>query len=158
MRLSTFIATRLLEIRNRYGPDSLAFLNSPRCSNEESYLLQKLARAVIGTNNVDHGTGVYGNNSSTSCSTCLAFPRPSNSISELTLSGAIVVDGVDLARRLPTLGGAVLRAKLNGAAAHCDRDPPPSLGGERRCVSANQAGHGSRCSMVPWPRSSSTAG
>lgn len=28
-----FIATRLREIRDRYGPDSLAFLNSPRCSN-----------------------------------------------------------------------------------------------------------------------------
>jgi len=111
----TFIATRLLEIRNRYGPDGLAFLNSPRCSNEESYLLQKLARAVIGTNNVDHGTGVYGNNSIDVLLDMLGVPATSNSISELTLSGAIVVDGVDLARRLPTLGGAVLRAKLKGA-------------------------------------------
>src|SRR5208283_3098807 len=58
-----FIASRLKEIRDRHGPDALAFLNSPRCSNEEAYLLQKLARAVVGTNNVDHGTGVYCNNS-----------------------------------------------------------------------------------------------
>src|SRR5512142_182588 len=58
-----FIAARLREIRSRHGPDALAFLNSPRCSNEESYLLQKFARAVIGTNNVDHGAGVYCNNS-----------------------------------------------------------------------------------------------
>src|SRR5450830_1714940 len=41
-----FIAARLSEIRTNHGPDALAFYNSPRCSNEESYLLQKLARAV----------------------------------------------------------------------------------------------------------------
>jgi hypothetical protein len=35
---------RLTEIRNRYGPYSLACLNSPCCSNEESCLLQKFAR------------------------------------------------------------------------------------------------------------------
>jgi len=58
-----FVAARLNQIRDRHGPDSIAFLNSPRCANEESYLLQKFARAVIGTNNVDHGAGVYCNNS-----------------------------------------------------------------------------------------------
>lgn len=36
------------------GPDSVAFLTSARCTNEENYLLQKLARAVVGTNNIDH--------------------------------------------------------------------------------------------------------
>ena len=58
-----FIASQLRKIRDQYGPDSVAFLDSPRCSNEEAYLLQKLARAIIGTNNVDHGAGVYCNNS-----------------------------------------------------------------------------------------------
>jgi predicted molibdopterin-dependent oxidoreductase YjgC len=36
------------------APERLAFLASAKCSNEENYLLQKLARAVFGTNNVDH--------------------------------------------------------------------------------------------------------
>jgi len=36
------------------GPDSIAFISSSKCTNEESYLMQKLARAVIGTNNVDN--------------------------------------------------------------------------------------------------------
>ena len=36
------------------GPDSLAGFSSARCTNEENYLFQKLFRAVIGTNNVDH--------------------------------------------------------------------------------------------------------
>lgn len=111
----SFIATRLQEIRGQYGPDALAFLNSPRCSNEEAYLLQKFARAVIGTNNVHHGTGVYCNNSINVLLEMLGVPAATNSISELTESEVILVDGVDLARRMPTLGGAVLRAKLKGA-------------------------------------------
>ena len=110
-----FIAGRMKEIRARHGPDALAFLNSPRCSNEEAYLLQKLARAVIGTNNVDHGTGVYCNNSINVLFDMLSVPATTSSISELAHSEVIVVDGVDLARQLPTIGGAVLRAKLAGA-------------------------------------------
>ena len=110
-----FIARRMKEIRSRHGPDALAFLNSPRCSNEEAYLLQKLARAVIGTNNVDHGTGVYCNNSINVLLDMLGVPATTNSISELARSEVIVVDGVDLARQLPTIGGAVIRAKLAGA-------------------------------------------
>jgi formate dehydrogenase alpha subunit len=48
------VARRLVEIRDQYGPDSIAVLTSAKCTNEENYLLQKLTRAVIGTNNVDH--------------------------------------------------------------------------------------------------------
>ena len=110
-----FIATRLKEICAQHGPDALAFLNSPRCSNEETYLLQKLARAVIGTNNVDHGTGVYCNNSINTLLDMIGVPATTNSISELARSEVIVVDGVDLARQMPTIGGVVIRAKLNGA-------------------------------------------
>lgn len=110
-----FIASRLKEIRDRDGPDALAFLNSPRCSNEESYLLQKLARAVIGTNNVDHGSGVYANNSIPILLDMLGVAATTNSIGELGQSEVIVVDGVDLALQLPTIGGCVLRAKLGGA-------------------------------------------
>ena len=110
-----FIAGRMKELRARHGPDALAFLNSPRCSNEEAYLLQKLARAVVGTNNVDHGTGVYCNNSINVLLDMLGVPATTNSISELARSEVILVDGVDLARQLPTIGGAVLRAKLAGA-------------------------------------------
>jgi predicted molibdopterin-dependent oxidoreductase YjgC len=37
-----------------HGPDAVGFLASAKCTNEENYLLQKLARGVVGTNNVDH--------------------------------------------------------------------------------------------------------
>ncbi|OGO20751.1 MAG: hypothetical protein A2Z14_16700 [Chloroflexi bacterium RBG_16_48_8] len=48
------VATRLRKIRDQDGPNSVAILTSAKCTNEENYLLQKFARAVIGTNNVDH--------------------------------------------------------------------------------------------------------
>ena len=48
------VARRLTDIRDTHGPDSIGFLTSARVSNEENYLVQKLARAVVKTNNVDH--------------------------------------------------------------------------------------------------------
>jgi formate dehydrogenase major subunit len=110
-----FIVARLKKIRDKHGPDSIAMLSSPRCSNEEAYLLQKLARTVIGTNNVDHGAGVYCNNSINVLLDTIGVPATTNSVGELAKSEVIIVDGVDLARRVPTIGGAVLRAKLHGA-------------------------------------------
>jgi predicted molibdopterin-dependent oxidoreductase YjgC len=48
------VVGRLLTIRDSHGPDALGFCVSAKCTNEENYLLQKLARALIGTHNVDH--------------------------------------------------------------------------------------------------------
>ena len=48
------VVSNLSAIREKHGGDSLAFLSSARCSNEENYLLQKVCRAGFGTNNVDH--------------------------------------------------------------------------------------------------------
>ena len=49
-----YTATRLKEIKESAGSDSIAFLSSAKVTNEENYLLQKFARAGVGTNNVDH--------------------------------------------------------------------------------------------------------
>ncbi len=48
------ISEKFTEIKSNYGADAIGILSSSRCSNEENFLLQKLARAVIGTNNVDN--------------------------------------------------------------------------------------------------------
>ncbi|MCI4433944.1 MAG: formate dehydrogenase subunit alpha [Thermoplasmata archaeon] len=45
---------RLKEIFEKYGPDSIGFQSSAKCTNEDNYLMQKLARQVFKTNNVDH--------------------------------------------------------------------------------------------------------
>ncbi len=111
----SFIASRLEKIRDKYGPDSIALLNSPRCSNEEAYLLQKLARTVIQTNNVDHGAGVYSNYSIDVLLEMLGVSASTSSFEDLSHSDVIISAGVDLAQKMPTLGGTVIRAKLKGA-------------------------------------------
>lgn len=47
-------AGRFREILDRYGQDAAGVLVSAKITNEENYLAQKFARAVLGTNNVDH--------------------------------------------------------------------------------------------------------
>ena len=48
------VADKLSRIRKDHGSDAIGFLTSARVTNEENYLVQKLARAVVRTNNVDH--------------------------------------------------------------------------------------------------------
>jgi predicted molibdopterin-dependent oxidoreductase YjgC len=109
------IAKRLREIRDKHGPDAIGFLNSARSANEDGYILQKLARAVIGTNNVDHGTSIYRFNTVDVLLDMLGMAAATNSIGELSKSDVIVVNGIDLGQQLPTIGGRVIRAKLDGA-------------------------------------------
>jgi predicted molibdopterin-dependent oxidoreductase YjgC len=47
-------ARKLRETRDVHGPDTIGVLTSAKCLNEENYLMNKLARQVIGTNNIDH--------------------------------------------------------------------------------------------------------
>ena len=48
-----WVAQRLSEIKARDGSGAIGFFSSAKCTNEENYLLQKFARGVIKTNNVD---------------------------------------------------------------------------------------------------------
>ncbi len=50
----TFAGNKLRELRDSRGSQSLGVIGSNRTTNEESYLLQKFARTVLGTNNIDH--------------------------------------------------------------------------------------------------------
>jgi predicted molibdopterin-dependent oxidoreductase YjgC len=50
----SLVTERLSTIKAESGPDSLALLSSAKCTNEDNYLMQKLARQVIGTHNIDH--------------------------------------------------------------------------------------------------------
>lgn len=47
-------AAQITRIKEMHGPDRIALLSSAKCTNEENYMVQKFARAAIGTNNVDH--------------------------------------------------------------------------------------------------------
>jgi len=47
-------ARKLRQARDDYGPETVGVLTSAKCTNEENYLMNKFARQVIGTNNIDH--------------------------------------------------------------------------------------------------------
>lgn len=47
-------ARKLRTTRDTFGSDSIGVLASAKCLNEENYLMNKLARQVLGTNNIDH--------------------------------------------------------------------------------------------------------
>ena len=49
-----FVAGKLTAIKDSHGPESIGLLTSARITNEENYVAQKFARAVLKTNNVDH--------------------------------------------------------------------------------------------------------
>lgn len=48
------VAKKLRETRDTFGGDSIGVLTSAKCTNEENYLMNKLARQALGTNNIDH--------------------------------------------------------------------------------------------------------
>jgi NADH-quinone oxidoreductase subunit G len=49
-----YAAKKLKEVRDTRGPQAIGVIGSNRTTNEENYLLQKFARTVLGTNNIDH--------------------------------------------------------------------------------------------------------
>jgi formate dehydrogenase alpha subunit len=67
------VTTKLEEIKNRFGAQSIGGISSPRGTNEENYLFQKWMRACIGTNHIDNGarlssgSSLYGMMASTGC-------------------------------------------------------------------------------------------
>lgn len=49
-----YTANRFLQISAEHGSNTIAGFSSARCTNEENYLFQKMMRAVLGTNSIDH--------------------------------------------------------------------------------------------------------
>ena len=48
------VASNMQHIKSEYGSDAFGFISSSKVTNEEKYLMQKLARQIYGTNNVDN--------------------------------------------------------------------------------------------------------
>jgi formate dehydrogenase alpha subunit len=108
------IASRLMAIRDEYGPDGLAFLSSAKCTNEENYLLQKLARAVIGTNNVDHCARLCHSPTVAGLVTAFGSGAMTNSVPELEDADCILITGSNTSENHPLISARVLRAKRRG--------------------------------------------
>ena len=109
------VARRLSEIKAANGPDSIGFISSSKCTNEESYLMQKLARAVIGTNNIDNCSRYCQAPATTGLFRTVGYGGDSGSISDIEQADLVIIIGSNTAESHPVLATRVKSAhKLRG--------------------------------------------
>jgi formate dehydrogenase alpha subunit len=104
------VTDRLSKIKDEYGPQSIAFMGSSKCSNEENYLFQKIARVLIGTNNIDNGGYISGQFLSTFLDEKTGGGCRLNSLSDLEKAEVILVLGADPNHSLPVVSYHLKRA------------------------------------------------
>ncbi|MDA8386594.1 MAG: formate dehydrogenase subunit alpha [Actinomycetota bacterium] len=110
-----YVAESLSRIRSLHGPDSLAFISSSKCTNEENYLMQKLARAVAGTNNVDNCSRYCQAPATTGLWRTVGIGGDSGSITDIGKASLVVVIGSNTAESHPVIATRVKRShKLKG--------------------------------------------
>jgi formate dehydrogenase alpha subunit len=117
------VATRFNRIRDEHGADSLAVLGSPKCTNEENYLLQRFARCVLGTNNIDNGSRLYNAATQAGLGPSTGFPGSTNTLRALEQSEVILVVGADPPSSTPAVAYAIKRAVKNKGARLILIDP-----------------------------------
>ncbi len=109
------VARRFTEIKAKNGPDALAFISSSKCTNEESYLMQKLARAVIGTNNMDNCSRYCQAPATEGLFRTVGYGGDSGSIRDIENAGLVLIIASNTAEAHPVLAARVKQAhKLRG--------------------------------------------
>ncbi len=109
-----FLTSRLHELRQAHGPNSIAGIASARCTNEENFLFQKFLRVVIGTNNVDccarvcHGPTAYG------MQQAFGTGAATNSIADLEQTDLVLVVGANPTVAHPVTGAKIKQVALKG--------------------------------------------
>ncbi|HMF64447.1 MAG TPA: formate dehydrogenase subunit alpha, partial [Edaphobacter sp.] len=104
------IEKKFTETRQQYGPDALAFIASSKCTNEESFLMQKLARAVVGTNNVDNCARYCQNPATMGLQRTVGYGGDSGSIADIERAGLVLIIGANPAENHPVLATRVKRS------------------------------------------------
>ncbi|NOZ21631.1 MAG: formate dehydrogenase subunit alpha [Planctomycetes bacterium] len=120
------VAGKLGEIKEKHGPGAICVLSSARCSNEENYVLQKFARAVIGTNNVDHCARLC--HAATVAGLVISFGSGAmtNSIAEVEHCDCILVTGSNTTETHPVIGNLMKQAVRKHGAKLIVVDPRTS--------------------------------
>jgi formate dehydrogenase alpha subunit len=104
------VATGFKRVNDKRGSDSLAVLGSSKCTNEDNYLLQRFARCVLGTNNIDNGGRLYNSASRIGLGSSLGFSGTTNYLGDLEQTELILVVGADPSSSAPAVGYAIKRA------------------------------------------------
>lgn len=104
------IAEQFTKTKRRHGPDALAFIASSKCTNEESYLMQKLARAVIGTNNIDNCSRYCQTPATMGLKRTVGYGGDTGSIADIEKAGLVMMIGSNTAESHPVLATRVKRS------------------------------------------------
>jgi formate dehydrogenase major subunit len=109
------VGTKLAELKAAYGPDSIGFIASSKGTNEEAYLMQKLARAVVGTNNVDNCSRYCQSPATMGLFRTVGYGGDSGSIKDIEQAGLVIIVGANTAESHPVLATRIKRShKLRG--------------------------------------------
>ena len=112
---TAYIARRMNELKSAHGEDSLAFIASSKCTNEEAYLMQKLARQVVGTNNIDNCSRYCQSPATMGLWRTVGYGGDSGTIKDIEAAGLVIIVGSNTAESHPVLATRVKRAhKLHG--------------------------------------------
>lgn len=105
----TYTAQRLAEIKARDGADAIACISSSKCTNEENYLMQKFARAVIGTNNIDNCSRYCQTPATEGLRRTLGLGGDTGSIHDLLLAELVIIVGANPAESHPVISTRIRR-------------------------------------------------
>jgi formate dehydrogenase (NADP+) alpha subunit len=105
----------LSAIRDNHGPDALAFLSCSRCTNEENYLMQKLARAAGRTNNIDQCATTCHAPTVAGLAVSLGSGAMTNAIAEIRRVQTIFLIGANPTEAHPIVGLEMKKALRRGA-------------------------------------------
>ena len=108
------VSQKLSQVRQAHGPDALGFLASAKCTNEENYLFQKVAR-LLGTNNVDHCARLCHAPTVVSLARAFGSGAMTNPIPDLANADCVFVIGSNLAENHAPVARWALKAKDKGA-------------------------------------------
>lgn len=109
------VARRLLEVRDTHGPDSLGFIGSSKGSNEQAYLVQKIARLIIGTNSVDNSSRYCQNPATKGLFRTVGYGGDAGSIQDIEQADVVVIVGSNTAENHPVIASRIKAAhKLRG--------------------------------------------
>lgn len=109
------VAGKLAETIRATGPDSIASLSSARCTNEDNYVFQKLMRATIGTNNVDHCARLCHASSVSGLGLAFGGGAMTNPIHEIRDVDCLFVTGSNTSESHPVISYEMVRAVKSGA-------------------------------------------
>jgi formate dehydrogenase alpha subunit len=118
------VAGKLAAVKKESGPEAVGVLASAKCTNEENYLMQKLARQVFGTHNVDHCARLC--HASTVAGLTMAFGSGamSNSMEDVAAeAAAIFIIGSNITEQHPVFGAKIRQAVLQRGAKVVVADP-----------------------------------